>query len=237
MGRLIVGPRSVPGLIAVVLCASCTASPQPPDPDRARLLAEAELAAGRPEEAAARFQAVIDGMPDDARALDGLARAQLAAGRPEEALVALDRLDDLATPPPNEADRVHCAVWLSVASRRAEADRLDEALELAARRDAGGCRVEQTERVRGHAYQVRAAAARSRGEPESALRAYGSAAAALLADAPVEIYRAGGEILLAGGRYDEAVEWLGRGLEIHPRDRRLLSLMVEALSGGVGPHP
>jgi tetratricopeptide (TPR) repeat protein len=219
---------------------ACRAAPEPPDRDRALLLAEAELARGRPDEAGRRFQAVLDGAPDETRALDGLARSELAAGRPEAAYAALERLDGLGEPaggPPAPVDATHCAVWAAVLDARAAVDRLEEALALADRRDAGRCDADATRMGRGLAHRVRADAARSQGRDVEALEQYRRAAEWLGPATPVEVYRSGGELLIADGRYDQAVEWLDRGLDLHPRDRRLLTLMVNALSGGLGPHP
>lgn len=239
--------RTIPPLPGMALLAAwlafaaalqaCAVAPPAPDPARARLLAEAELARGRPEEAARRFEAILEETPGDEAALDGLARAQLAASRAEDALRTLDRLDAVAGGAPQPADSVHCRTWLAVLSRRAEADRLDEALALADRRDGGGCDPGPTARARGRAQWVRAEAARSGGRSAEALDAYRAAARAFGPDTPAEVYRAGARLLLQQGSYEEAVGWIGQGLELHPRDRPLLGLMVRALSGGLGPHP
>jgi tetratricopeptide (TPR) repeat protein len=229
--------RLVPSLALAGLCASCAAPPPAPSPDRARLLAEAELAAGRPDVAARRYEVLLESFPDDRLALDGLARARLAAGRPEAALAALDRLDELGSTEVAPADRTHCRIWLAALDRLAAEDRLDEALALAARRDGGQCDARETAVARGRAQRARADADRAAGRIEEALAAYRSAADALGPETPVAVYQAGGELLIAQGRHDEAVEWLDRGLASHPRNRRLLALMVDALSGGLGPHP
>lgn len=229
--------RRIASAIALLasLGAACAGLDRPPDRDRALLHAEADLASGDAEAAVEGFRALLVDDPEDPAALAGLARALLAEGRPEPALEALDRLDALGRDSSARADRLHCRVWLAALEARAQLDDLDGALELAQRRDAGSCRADTTGRARAQAYQTRALAERAAGHPDEALLAFRQAA--LGPEPGVEVYAGAAEILIDQGRYDEAVTWLRSALDAHPRDRRLLALMVVALSGGLGPRP
>jgi tetratricopeptide (TPR) repeat protein len=102
-----------------------------PGPDRGAFARDAAVVcalAQRDEDAAWLWHAAVEGLPHDARVLEGLARAEARAGRPVEALTLFDRAADAYLR--DEADGESATAALEAAARVAEgAERLDVAEE------------------------------------------------------------------------------------------------------------
>ncbi len=160
------------------------------------------LMARRPDEAAARFEALVARHPQLLPAHFQRGRALLAAGRPTPALASFDHVlaaaGDAATPP-----ELHLARGLALF----ELQRLDDALAALDRA------LQQDERL-VDAWTNRGNVLRALGRRDEALAAHDRAAALTPEEAGVAFNR--GNVLLELKRYDEAAAAYARALALDP---------------------
>jgi tetratricopeptide (TPR) repeat protein len=222
--------------LALELAAGCAAGEAP----EARAAREAlnrgdiALALRRPAEAEAAYAEALALDPESGEALIGLARAQAARG---ESAAALERYAELAEHHPERfaelRDGEYCRAVLARSWDLLASGAAAGALELADLARAEGCPQPELVTLRTDAKVGLADERRVRGEISAAAELYREVAES--DPARVEAWQAAGELLLASGQREDALELLSEALRHHPRDSGLKELMVDALAGTNGP--